>query len=75
MTGFETNEVNQPPRDRALRLPGRTQALSEVHEMVTRFIEPMSGWLAFDAWLDQADAQVAQELNMLKAARPRRRRS
>ncbi len=65
-------------------LAGRTQALREMSDLIGRLalkVEPehgpevtlgllVSNWLEVVAWLNQAEAEAADELTLLKASVP-----
>ena len=54
-------------RERALRLQGRIQALAEVSEQMVRLGESTSPWRALTDWLEDAEDEVLQEFEMVKA--------
>lgn len=63
-----TLKADEPTgRERALRLHGRIQALADVSAQVIRLGEPTTAWKAFTAWLRDAEDEVLQEFEMVKA--------
>ena len=75
------DDINDDPDYRAAVLTGRTQALAEVTDLVTRLsvnVEPehgaevtlgtlVSNWLEVVAWLAQAESEAVDELAVLSA--------
>lgn len=67
MPASDTDDANQSPRDRALRLSGRIQALADVAEAFNRFSEWSPAWRDFEGWMRHAEDEVLAEFEMAKA--------
>ena len=62
-----SEEVAKTPRERAMRLVGRVDALTEVAAAVSRFGDGSTTWKAFLSWMNDQLDDVLEELALVKA--------